>query len=105
MRTALLVALLLVDAMTVAHAETRGFLHAVESHSAGAGGELADAPKIRPDGKMYWLHGRIQQAGQDPEFFANLAPTEENAAVYDVLSEARAWERIPTTSRSAFRKN
>lgn len=37
------------------------------------GTNLAGAPKIRPDGKMYAMHGIIEKAGNNPDFIAHFS--------------------------------
>ena len=73
----------------ISSAQTDAFRQAISTHGAKAGGELASAPKIRADGELYYLHGKIQQASESPSFLANLSPSEENELLAVVLRKSR----------------
>ncbi|WP_205185148.1 lysozyme inhibitor LprI family protein [Burkholderia sp. LMG 13014] len=76
-------------APAISSAQTDAFRQAISTHGAKAGGELASAPKIRADGELYYLHGKIQQASESPSFLANLSPSEENEPLAVVLRKSR----------------
>lgn len=42
---------------------------------------LASAPKIRPDGKLYAMHGAIEKAGNGPEFLARSSRGQSDEAL------------------------
>lgn len=53
------------------------------AHNAEIGVDLASAPKIRPDGKLYALPGKIaKDKGESPEFVAQLTLGEQNDALF-----------------------
>lgn len=51
-------------------------------HNAEIGIDLASAPKVRPDGKMYALPGKIAIADDSPEFLAQISLGEQNDALF-----------------------
>jgi len=75
-------------------AEPDTFKQAISTYEAEFGGNLASAPKIRPDGKFYYLYGKIYSAGEKPSFFANRAPSEENELISNVLRRSRGMGEI-----------
>ncbi len=57
-------------------------------YNAEIGAELASAPKIRPDGNLYALPGKIViDKGETPEFLAQLTLGERNDAMYRMLGQ------------------
>ncbi|WP_369326430.1 lysozyme inhibitor LprI family protein [Alcaligenes nematophilus] len=73
----------------ISSAQADAFRQAISARGAKAGGELASAPKIRADGELYYLHGKIQQAGEAPSFLASLSPSEENELLANALRRSR----------------
>lgn len=51
-------------------------------YNAEIGIDLASAPKVRPDGKMYALPGKIAIADDSPEFLAQISLGEQNDALF-----------------------
>ena len=45
---------------------------AVIVYNARPGSNLASAPKIKPDGAIYYMHGKITIASEKPEFLASI---------------------------------
>lgn len=66
-----------------------GIKEAAIAHNAKPGGALASAPKIKPDGGMYYLHGKIKMAGEEPQFLAALSSTKENELLAGALRRSR----------------
>lgn len=52
------------------------------AYNAEIGVDLASAPKIRPDGKLYALPGKIAIADDSPEFLAQISLGEQNDALF-----------------------
>lgn len=52
------------------------------AHNAEIGVDLASAPKVRPDGKLYALPGKIAIADESPEFLAQFTLGDQNDALY-----------------------
>lgn len=86
---AIITATVITLAPAVSSAQADAFRQAISTHGAKAGGELASAPKIRADGEIYYLHGKIQQASENPSFLANLSPSEENELLAGALRKSR----------------
>jgi uncharacterized protein YecT (DUF1311 family) len=87
---ALLTAILLASLISMAPAQENAFRQAISRYKAESGGNLASAPKIRPDGKFYFLHGKIQIPDEDAAgFMANLSPSEENELLANALRRSR----------------
>ena len=59
------------------------------SHNAQPGGTLASSPKVKPDGGMYYMHGKIKMAGEEPQFLAALSPSKENELLAGALRKSR----------------
>lgn len=59
------------------------------AHNAKHGGDLASAPKIKPDGGMYYMHGKIKMAGEEPQFLAALSSSKENELLAGALRRSR----------------
>lgn len=59
------------------------------AHGAKHGGDLASAPKIKPDGGMYYLNGKIKMAGEEPQFLAALSSSKENELLAGALRRSR----------------
>lgn len=59
------------------------------AHNAKHGGDLASAPKIKPDGGMYYMHGKIKMAGDEPQFLAALSSSKENELLANTLRRSR----------------
>lgn len=51
-------------------------------HNAEIGADLASAPKVRPDGKLYALPGKIAIADGSSEFLAQFTLGDQNDALY-----------------------
>lgn len=66
-----------------------GIKEAATTHNAKPGGALASAPKIKPDGGMYYLHGKIKMAGEEPQFLAALSSSKENELLAGALRKSR----------------
>lgn len=66
-----------------------GVKEAAVAHNAKPGGALASAPKIKPDGGMYYLHGKIKMAGEEPQFLAALSSSKENELLAGALRKSR----------------
>ncbi|QBH20823.1 hypothetical protein EYC51_15745 [Alcaligenes faecalis] len=62
---------------------------AVIYYEAEHGGQLASAPKIKPDGGMYYVHGKIKMAGESPEFLAALSSSKDNELLANALRRSR----------------
>lgn len=58
-------------------------------YNAENGGSLASAPKIKPDGGMYYLNGKIKMAGDKPEFFAALSSSQDNELLANAMRRSR----------------
>ncbi len=58
-------------------------------YNAEHGGSLASAPKIRPDGAMYYMNGKIKMAGDRPEFLAALSSSQDNELLANALRRSR----------------
>jgi hypothetical protein len=58
-------------------------------YNAEHGGSLASAPKIRPDGAMYYMNGKIKMAGDRPEFLAALSSSQDNELLVNALRRSR----------------
>lgn len=91
MRIEILVAIMvaLASSPAISNAQPNDFKQAIAAHGAKPGGELASAPKIRADGELYSLHGKIQQASETPSFLASLSPSEENELLASALRRSR----------------
>ena len=86
----LLAAALLVFLASPVLAQADAFKQAVAQYGAEHGGDLASAPKIKPDGKLYFMHGKIQIPDKsDAGFMANLSPSEENELLAGALRRSR----------------
>lgn len=83
----LMLALLLLPALASAEQQS-DFAQAIEIHSSNSGGNLASAPKIRPDGQLYHMSGRIQDAN-DIVIFASLTSIEKNELLLRTLQRAQ----------------
>ena len=66
-----------------------GLKEAAAAHNAQPGGALASAPKIKPDGGMYYMHGKIKMAGEEPQFLAALSSSKENELLAGALRRSR----------------
>lgn len=64
---------------------------AVIYYEAAHGGSLASAPKIKPDGRLYYIHGKIDIPDRDGAagFIASLSSSEENELLANTLRRAR----------------
>lgn len=83
-------ALIFVSVLSFPAQAEGSFDHAIAQYSAENGADLASAPKIKPDGKLYFLHGKIQLPDDGSAgFMANLAPSEENELLANTLRRAR----------------
>lgn len=71
-------------------AQETGFQSAISSHNAQKAGGVVTQPKIRPDGGVYHLHGRVEMVmdGEDA-FIAKLTPSRENEALYNAVQKSR----------------
>ncbi len=58
-------------------------------YNAEHGGSLASAPKIKPDGAMYYMNGKIKMAGDRPEFLAALSSSQDNELLANALRRSR----------------
>ena len=58
-------------------------------YNAEHGGSLASAPKIKPDGAMYYMNGKIKMAGEKPEFFAAISSSQDNELLANALRRSR----------------
>jgi uncharacterized protein YecT (DUF1311 family) len=66
------------------------FKQAITQYGAEHGGNLASAPKVKPDGKFYYLNGKIQIPDKkNAGFLANLSPSEENELLANALRRSR----------------
>jgi hypothetical protein len=77
------------SALKSGSAEPVGIKEAAISYSAQPGGALASAPKIKPDGGMYYMHGKIKMAGEEPQFLAALSSSKENELLAGALRKSR----------------
>ena len=66
-----------------------GIKEAAIAHGAQPGGTLASSPKVKPDGGMYYVHGKIKMAGEEPQFLAALSPSKENELLAGALRKSR----------------
>lgn len=68
-----------------------GLREAAAYYKAEHGGSLASAPKIKPDGKLYYMHGKIEIPDRDGEagFIASLSSSEENELLANALRRSR----------------
>jgi|GEM_PF-2794192 len=62
------------------------------AYAAESGTDLASAPKVRPDGKLYALQGKIEKATQKPEFIAHASRGQEG----DAVAAALRWKSQET---------
>jgi len=76
-------------AMRAKTAKPENLREAAIFYNAEHGGSLASAPKIRPDDGMYYLHGKIKFASEEPEFFAALSPSQDNELLANALRRSR----------------
>lgn len=72
-------------------------------HDAKSGADLASAPKIRPDGKLYALNGKIRIAEDAPEFLAT-AGLSENEELNVNLHRLRAGNMVPYEGSTRYFK-
>jgi hypothetical protein len=77
------------SALKSGSAKPVGIKEAAISYSAQPGGALASAPKIKPDGGMYYMHGKIKMAGDEPQFLAALSSSKENELLAGALRKSR----------------
>lgn len=98
--TTTIAAIITAAVVTMAPAVSRAqaddaFSKAISAYGAKPGGELASAPKIRADGELYYLHGKIQLASEEsPSFLASLSPSEENELLVKALRRSRGMGEI-----------
>jgi len=76
-------------AMRAKTAKPENLREAAIFYNAEHGGSLASAPKIKPDDGMYYMHGKIKFAGEEPEFFAALSSSQENELLASVFRRSR----------------
>ena len=71
-------------------AHANNFDDVIAKFDAAHGGNLASAPKIKPDGKFYYLNGKIQVPDDETAgFLANVGPTEANDLLANALRRSR----------------
>jgi hypothetical protein len=76
---------------------------AMITYSATNGANLASAPKIRPDGRLYALHGRIRLAEDKPEFMAS-AGLSQNEELNINVNRIRAGHFVPFEGSTKYFK-
>lgn len=79
-------------------------------YNARPGDGLASAPKIRPDGALYYLHGAIKTAdGERPEFFANALAARNQEIAQRLMGRAESTSyfgvTVPKPLRSYYFDN
>lgn len=76
--------------------EKSRYSSAIEAYAAEPGGNLPGSPKIRPDGMVYFLSGKIQFTSEtEPSFLATLSPSQENELLASALKRARGMVDTP----------
>lgn len=66
------------------------FQSIADAYGAQKAGTVVTQPKIKPDGKTYHLHGRIELPVEgEGVFLAKLTPSQEIEALYDAVQRSR----------------
>ncbi len=81
------------------------------AHNAEIGVDLASAPKVRPDGKLYALPGKIAIVDGETEFVAQLTLGAQNDALYRMagrgyeIDNRYYYVKIPKSLRDYYLNN
>lgn len=81
------------------------------AHNAEIGVDLASAPKVRPDGKLYALPGKIAIADSETEFVAQLTLGAQNDALFRMTGRGHEidsryyYVKIPRSLRDYYLNN
>lgn len=78
-----------VSALKAGQVKPANLKEAAIAYNAEHGGALASAPKIKPDGGLYYMNGKIKMAGDRPEFLAALSSSQDNELLANALRRSR----------------